>query len=823
MSVKSGRGLAASRPDLGTLVEEDVDDLPNRHTIEAEIEPEPCASSSSSPLAGRQRSFRHAQSEEGRTSYETVGSRFSMENVDKITHRIRASSPSSQNLSTSSRTRSPTRKHRKSASVSIETTTPELRIPNFDYIMAQASAKADITSTTGQRRFSIMNLLNNVTAPMRRTKTATEPNKRKEKKSKVKVQKERSSKRSQAPSVSDQLQISGSAATSSAEPSTQPPSVPCSSFDVCQVTDNLSDVYRPANSTLSNDKTLYYSSLDDTLMSAGGDAERMECQVCFVQQSAQNFPVLSNCDHRPCHGCLIKYLQIEIMESRISLACPECVIELHPNDIQTVLKNDAQLLSRYERFMIRKVLITEGDVRWCPAPDCDYAVIASGCAACPQLECQRPGCGTLFCYHCKGEWHANQTCDEARGQSVERIFNAATAANTSAAGDTTGEFFKPGDLKACPRCGTLIVKMNDGSCNHMVCPMCQADFCWLCLKEISDLHYLSPTGCTFWGKKPWTRKKKLLWQIGTLIGAPVGIALIAGLAVPGIICGVPVFVGRKAYQRFKLKSKGKRRLVTAASVAGSLIVSPVLAVMAVGVGVPIMLAYVYGVVPLSLCRNGGCASVQTSDDDDKSPRLLELAEDAELGRNFLTSLRANSNNEKSRLIGKKSRDDKIDATSVVTINSGFSSIVGSYGPYGPFLAQQNPSTPHPTKYGATSLPTDSMSQQSASLSAGPSLAVNEQRKRKVSVESCVNSMGEKCNFECASTKAHAGSHYHFDNKSVNTVCSGAGPEVQSYNEESASVLAMSGSIGGLEESGSIKNRQKLQTKLEHDLSTSDAV
>lgn len=25
-----------------------------------------------------------------------------------------------------------------------------------------------------------------------------------------------------------------------------------------------------------------------------------------------------------------------------------------------------------------------------------------------------------------------------------------------------------------------------------------------------------------------------------------------------------------------------------------------------GVGVPIMLAYVYGVVPLSLCRNGGC-------------------------------------------------------------------------------------------------------------------------------------------------------------------------------------------------------------------------
>jgi len=53
------------------------------------------------------------------------------------------------------------------------------------------------------------------------------------------------------------------------------------------------------------------------------------------------------------------------------------------------------------------------------------------------------------------------------------------------------------------------------------------------MKEISDLHYLSPSGCTFWGKKPWSRKKKILWQLGILIGAPVGIALIAGVAVPG--------------------------------------------------------------------------------------------------------------------------------------------------------------------------------------------------------------------------------------------------------------------------------------------------
>ena len=34
--------------------------------------------------------------------------------------------------------------------------------------------------------------------------------------------------------------------------------------------------------------------------------------------------------------------------------------------------------------------------------------------------------------------------------------------------------------------------------------------------------------------------------------------------------------------------------------------------MYVGVGVPILLAYVYGVVPISLCRSGGCGVSTTN-------------------------------------------------------------------------------------------------------------------------------------------------------------------------------------------------------------------
>lgn len=57
--------------------------------------------------------------------------------------------------------------------------------------------------------------------------------------------------------------------------------------------------------------------------------------------------------------------------------------------------------------------------------------------------------------------------------------------------------------------------------------------------------FCSPSGCTFWGKKQWSRKKKILLQLGMLVGGPVGIALIAVAAIPAIMIGLPVWVGSK--------------------------------------------------------------------------------------------------------------------------------------------------------------------------------------------------------------------------------------------------------------------------------------
>ncbi|KAM7175000.1 E3 ubiquitin-protein ligase RNF19A isoform 2-T6 [Macrochelys suwanniensis] len=349
----------------------------------------------------------------------------------------------------------------------------------------------------------------------------------------------------------------------------------------------------------------YTSSDSGATASSKPSGDFMECPLCLLRHSKDRFPEIMTCHHRSCVDCLRQYLRIEISESRVNISCPECSERFNPHDIRLIL-NDGILMEKYEEFMLRRWLVADPDCRWCPAPDCGYAVIAFGCASCPKLTCGREGCGTEFCYHCKQIWHPNQTCDAARQERAHSLRLRTIRSSSISYSQESGA--AADDIKPCPRCAAYIIKMNDGSCNHMTCAVCGCEFCWLCMKEISDLHYLSPSGCTFWGKKPWSRKKKILWQLGTLVGAPVGIALIAGIAIPAMIIGIPVYVGRKIHNRYEGKdiSKHKRNLAIAGGVTLSVIVSPVVAAVTVGIGVPIMLAYVYGVVPISLCRSGGC-------------------------------------------------------------------------------------------------------------------------------------------------------------------------------------------------------------------------
>lgn len=95
----------------------------------------------------------------------------------------------------------------------------------------------------------------------------------------------------------------------------------------------------------------------------------VECPICLCDLQKELFPEISTCEHRSCLTCLRRYLQIEITESRINIACPACSERFHPTDIKHIL-NDAELMSKYEEFTLRRFLAMEADARYCPAPDC---------------------------------------------------------------------------------------------------------------------------------------------------------------------------------------------------------------------------------------------------------------------------------------------------------------------------------------------------------------------------------------------------------------------------------------------------------------------
>lgn len=99
------------------------------------------------------------------------------------------------------------------------------------------------------------------------------------------------------------------------------------------------------------------------------DEHLEECPLCLLSQPRCHFPRLTSCSHRACSDCLRQYLRIEISESRVGIACPQCPETLAPLDVRAIL-DDRALLERFEEYQLRRFLAADPDTRWCPAPDC---------------------------------------------------------------------------------------------------------------------------------------------------------------------------------------------------------------------------------------------------------------------------------------------------------------------------------------------------------------------------------------------------------------------------------------------------------------------
>ncbi|NXF13145.1 RN19A ligase, partial [Smithornis capensis] len=190
-----------------------------------------------------------------------------------------------------------------------------------------------------------------------------------------------------------------------------------------------------------------------------------ECPLCLLPQPSEAFPTLACCAHRSCRACLEQYLRLAVSESRVPVSCPHCPAALQPADIRRLLPEPA-LRDKYEEFLLRRLLVADPGTRWCPAPDCSYAVLAHGCAECPRLTCGREGCGTEFCYHCRQPWHPDGPCMPVPpAPGLATLATQPAQPEESAHGEALAQA-EAEDIKVCPRCSAFIMKINDGSCNR---------------------------------------------------------------------------------------------------------------------------------------------------------------------------------------------------------------------------------------------------------------------------------------------------------------------------------------------------------------------
>ncbi|CAB95997.1 E3 ubiquitin-protein ligase dbl4 [Schizosaccharomyces pombe] len=191
------------------------------------------------------------------------------------------------------------------------------------------------------------------------------------------------------------------------------------------------------------------------------------CEICYDEGCLPFFS--AECDHEFCLACYRQYLDSRISEGESVIQCPEesCTQIVSIQSITKVL--DEKSLDRYHRLLDRSFVDDNDHLRWCPAPDCEFAIEchvtqASLSSVVPTVTCN---CGKQFCFGCGHDNHQPTICPLVKIW-LQKCQDDSETANWIHA-----------NTKECPKCSTTIEK--NGGCNHMTCKKCKYEFCWVCL------------------------------------------------------------------------------------------------------------------------------------------------------------------------------------------------------------------------------------------------------------------------------------------------------------------------------------------------------
>ena len=210
------------------------------------------------------------------------------------------------------------------------------------------------------------------------------------------------------------------------------------------------------------------------------------CEMC-CDLMGQTTPATDNasemaCGHRFCGRCWRDYLHARIQkgEARADVVCPtyECQSEVPKRLIEAHVSPETA--RRYLKFDVDAFVESNKSIRWCPAAGCQRAVslppqslLHAAAAAHAQVshsvDC---GAGHFFCWECSSEAHAPVIC------GLWKLWLARCQSQGPEIADSLR--WLSTHTRNCPNCQAPMKKTE--GCNHVRCPQCGHDFCWVCVK-----------------------------------------------------------------------------------------------------------------------------------------------------------------------------------------------------------------------------------------------------------------------------------------------------------------------------------------------------
>ncbi|KAI5474421.1 ariadne-1 [Pseudohyphozyma bogoriensis] len=243
----------------------------------------------------------------------------------------------------------------------------------------------------------------------------------------------------------------------------------------------------------------YFANSAKTLAQAGiqegGSQPRLKrvrgfvCDICYDDDGTKETLAMS-CDHRFCKDCYSQYLTSKIMDEsesrRIQCMGGKCGVIVDEKTVELLV--EGATLERYRTLLNRTYVDDTSSLRWCPAPNCEYAIECSVPSRSldtiiPSVECT---CGNAFCFGC-GEQNHEPCCCPIVKRWLKKCADDSETSNWISA-----------NTKECTKCHSTIEK--NGGCNHMTCKKCKWEFCWVCMGPWSE-HGTSWYNCARYEEK----------------------------------------------------------------------------------------------------------------------------------------------------------------------------------------------------------------------------------------------------------------------------------------------------------------------------------